>query len=149
MKFQVPQFVEVEDKLFWRLTLKQFIYLAGGAGLAVIIFLTLNRLLAIFIALPVIAFSLALAFYKINNRPFINFVEAATMYFLHDKLYIWRKVDAPITPEKAGSTAEPEQDATTIMPKMHNSKLKDMNWALDTKGAPTEIPTIEKELPKT
>src|SRR3989344_2665997 len=32
MEYQVPQFIEVEDKIIGPLTLKQFIYLAGEAG---------------------------------------------------------------------------------------------------------------------
>ena len=32
MRFQVPQFIEIESKIFGPLTFKQFIYLAGGGG---------------------------------------------------------------------------------------------------------------------
>jgi hypothetical protein len=38
MHYQVPQFIEIEDKIFGPLTLKQFIYLAGGVGLCLIFF---------------------------------------------------------------------------------------------------------------
>ncbi|TSC80302.1 MAG: hypothetical protein G01um101429_152 [Parcubacteria group bacterium Gr01-1014_29] len=31
-QFQVPQFIEVEDKIFGPLTTKQFFYLLGGGG---------------------------------------------------------------------------------------------------------------------
>ena len=37
MQFQVPQFIEVEDKIFGPLTFKQFVYVAGGAGLAYLV----------------------------------------------------------------------------------------------------------------
>ena len=43
MRFQVPQFIEVEDKIFGPLTFKQFVYVTGGVGLAVILFLFLPR----------------------------------------------------------------------------------------------------------
>ncbi len=33
MRFEVPQFIDVEDKIFGPFTFKQFLYLAGGAGL--------------------------------------------------------------------------------------------------------------------
>jgi len=32
MRFEVPQFIEVEDKIFGPFTWKQFIYLMGGEG---------------------------------------------------------------------------------------------------------------------
>ena len=41
MRFEVPQFIEVEDKIFGPFTWKQFIYLAGGAGAAVTLYLML------------------------------------------------------------------------------------------------------------
>jgi hypothetical protein len=34
MQFQVPQFLDVEDKIIGPFTIKQFLYLAGGAGFA-------------------------------------------------------------------------------------------------------------------
>ena len=33
MQFQVPQFLDVEDKIIGPFTIKQFLYLAGGVGL--------------------------------------------------------------------------------------------------------------------
>jgi len=82
MEYQVPQFIDVEDKIFGPFTLRQFIYLAGGAGLCVIIFFTLPFFVAVLLALPVIAFTAALAFYRINNKPFIEIVEAAATFFV-------------------------------------------------------------------
>ncbi|NCT02072.1 PrgI family protein, partial [Candidatus Parcubacteria bacterium] len=38
MRFEVPQFIEVEDKIFGPLTWRQFLYLSGGLGMAVVIF---------------------------------------------------------------------------------------------------------------
>jgi Flp pilus assembly protein TadB len=67
MEYQVPQFIEVEDKIFGPLTLKQFIFVAGGAGLCVTAVLTLH-LIGWIIAIPVAIFSLALAFYKVNSK---------------------------------------------------------------------------------
>ncbi len=137
MKFQVPQFVEVEDKIFWNFTLKQFIYLAGGGGLALVLYLFLPFYIAILLIIPVVAFSLALAFYTFNNRPFIVLVEAATMYFLNSRLYIWRKVQEPVKP-----SANPHDDlsAAGFIPKLSDSKLKDMTWALDAKAKQSENP---------
>jgi hypothetical protein len=48
MRFQVPQFIEVEDKIFGPLTVKQFIYLAGGAGLVFILYHFLPTWISIF-----------------------------------------------------------------------------------------------------
>src|SRR3954468_7224123 len=94
MRFQVPQFIEVEDKIIGPFTLKQFIFMAGGAGLSFLIYTTLPVYLSFPLIFIILAFSAALAFYKINKRfPFIYMVEAATKYFFGSKLYIWRKQD--------------------------------------------------------
>ena len=139
MKFQVPQFVEVEDKLFWKLTLKQFIYVAGGGGMCLIIFLSLPLFIAALLIMPIAGFSLALAFYKYNDRPFISVVESATKYLFNTKLYIWRKVDEPAKPSTA---AAPQEDVSSVfVPKLSDSKLKEMSWALGTKQ--TMEPTHE------
>ena len=78
MRFQVPQFIEVEDKIFGPLTLKQFIYLAGGGGLSFLVYAFLHSLtLSLVPIIAIMAVSAALAFYKVNNKPFVNVVEAA------------------------------------------------------------------------
>ena len=63
MNFQVPQFIEVEDKVVGPLTFKQFIYLAGGAGLAFVFYAMLGWYLGMVPIILVLAFSFALAFY--------------------------------------------------------------------------------------
>jgi len=131
MRFQVPQFIEVESKIFGPLTLKQFIYLLGGAGVIFLLYVVLPFWLMIIFALPVGAFSLALAFYKINNRPFIKVTESALKYFIADNLYLWkkkqRKSDVPQT------KVVKETPPSLYVPKLTESKLKDLSWSLDIK----------------
>ena len=57
MQFQVPQFIEVEDKIFGPLTFKQFIYMGGGLSTAYVFW----HLLPIYIAAPLILASVGLA----------------------------------------------------------------------------------------
>jgi len=130
VRFQVPQFIEVEDKIFGPFTLKQFIYLAGGIALAFIFY----KFLYFWLAIPFIAVSLALgaglAFYKINKKPLIYTVEAAFKFYLKNKLYIWKKIDKPIKRE-----ASKEEDVISglYVPRLSDSKLKDLSWSLDIK----------------
>ena len=141
MQFQVPQFIEVEDKIFGPLTLKQFIYLAGGAGLCFIIYEFINILIAVPLILIVAAFSAAMAFYKVNNKPFINVVESAFKYFFTTKLYIWKKEDRRPDPGKkltadeaaAQAVKDGKNYAGIMVPKISESKLKDLAWSLDIK----------------
>lgn len=144
MQYQLPQFIEVEDKIIGPFTFRQFIYLAGGAGLSYIVFALVQNYLGLpfFISaifpLPIIILALALAFYKVNNRPFIVVLEAAVRFYLGNKLYIWKKETKPITQAKTITDA-----SSVTLPQISGSKLKDLSWNLDIQN--TQNPT-EKEL---
>lgn len=130
MRFQVPQFIEVEDKIFGPLTIKEFIYLAGGTGITIFLVHVLPLYVAILLSAPVIILALALAFYKINGKPFIFTLEAAIKYFFGSKLYLWRKV--PHKKEEMVREEEKGGGASSIyVPRLSDSKLKDLTWSLD------------------
>lgn len=100
MRFEVPQFIDIEDKIFGPLTFKQFIYIAGGGGLSYAVY----KLLPIYFAVPIIlaiaGIAWALAFYKLNNQPFINIAQAFIVFITKNKLYVWKKEPKKITPVK-------------------------------------------------
>ena len=127
MRFQVPQFIEVEDKIFGPLTFKQFVYVAGGIGISVVLFILLPKFIAIIISAPILIFAAALAFYKVNDKPFINVVEAFVKYTLTSKLYIWKKEEK--VPE-AKKTLEKKEIEQVYVPKLSDSKLKELTWSL-------------------
>lgn len=147
MEYQVPQFIDVEDKIFGPLTFKQFIYVAGGAGLCIILVLYLPRLLGILLAIPVAAFSAALAFYKVNNKSFTDMLEAGMKFYINDRLYIWKKMEKTDAP-----TAITVEAPVVVREKLgiSGSRLHDLAWSLDIKdhqssSSPDEtVPTTFK-----
>ncbi len=143
MQFQVPQFIEVEDRIFGPLTLKQFLYLGGGVGGSVAIwFLVPSKIIAVILIAPLVAFALALAFYKINGKPFIDVVQSAFYYFLGGKLYLWDKKTK--IPTKTGEEISQAKSAL-IVPKISESKLKDLTWSLDIKETLNPVTRDEKK----
>ena len=127
MRHQVPQFIEVKDKIFGPLTFKQFVYLVGAGGFLFLSIRMLPLFIALIVALPVVALGLALAFYKVNGMPFIFTLEAAFKYFIGGKLYIWKK-------EAKEKEKEVEKKETQVyIPKLSSSKLSDLSWELDIK----------------
>ncbi len=132
MRFQVPQFIEMEDKIFGPLTFKQFIYLVGGGGGVFILYALLPLFLAIILGIPVAVFSLALAFYKVNDQPFIKVVENAFYYFTSSKLYLWKKKETMISPVLTAEKTE-ESPSPMYMPRLTKNKLEDLAWSLDIK----------------
>jgi len=91
MRFEVPQFIDVEDKIFGPLTFKQFLYLVGNAALAYVSYKFLPTPFWIPVSLFFIAFGLALAFYKLDNRPFLEVAQSWLAYEFKNKLYIWKR----------------------------------------------------------
>jgi PrgI family protein len=134
MRFQVPQFIEVEDKIFGPLTIKQFIFMVGGGGLSFLVYIFLNNLFLSLVPIIIImAISTAFAFYRVNNRPFINVVESAFNYFRGNKLYIWKKEDKPRASDTISAVQDAKKYASLMVPKIADSKLKDLAWSLDIK----------------
>lgn len=132
MQFQVPQFIEVEDKIFGPLTFRQFVYIAGGAGAAYLLWRALPILIAAPLILAIGGFAAALAFFQYNGRPFILGIENAFFYFIKTKLYLWSnenkpKKATPKTPLPAASAAD------VYVPKLSESKLHELAWSLDIK----------------
>jgi hypothetical protein len=127
-EYQVPQFIEVEDKIFGPLSLKQFVYVAGGIGLCVIILLTLPLVVGILLALPVALLSGGLAFYKINNKNLVDIIEAAMNFYAKDRLYLWKKEEPK---EAAPTPAAPAPQREKLV--LTQGKLRDLAWSLDIK----------------
>ena len=133
MKFQVPQFIEMEDKIFGPLSFKEFIYLVGGAGFSYIIYRFVDPfLLALILILPVLGFSFLLAFYKVNNKPFIEVLQSGLKYFIGNKLYIWKKENKPV-PTKEVDVSIKSGPALNV-PSVRQSKLSSLNFNLDVKN---------------
>jgi len=129
MQFKVPQFIDVEDKIFGPFTFKQFVYLTGGAGLSYLLFRLLPLFFAIIAIAPVITLSLALTFYKINDRPFIDTLQAAFAFLFKNKLYLWKKRKPKPAPQKKVVEEKPKEEIPKV--KLTESKLKDLSWSLD------------------
>jgi hypothetical protein len=130
MEYQVPQFIEIEDKIFGPLSLKQFIYVAGGIGLCVVILLYLPLYLGVLLALPVALLSLGLAFYKINNKNLVDMMEAAVNFYTKDRLYLWKKGQHEAAPVEVAPAAPREKLGLT------QGRLKELAWSLDIKDQP-------------
>ncbi|PIP55665.1 MAG: hypothetical protein COX06_02045 [Candidatus Zambryskibacteria bacterium CG22_combo_CG10-13_8_21_14_all_42_17] len=81
-----------------------------------------------------------LAFYKINGKPFVNIVEAFVKYTITSKLYIWKKIDKPRTATDQKDAPKPVEQVH--VPKLSESKLKELTWNLDVKSK--ENPIMEE-----
>ncbi len=90
MQFQVPQFIETEDKVIGPLTLKQFGYLAAAGALSVIFFLLLKLWLWILLTTICGGIAVMFAFVPINGRPMTTFIRALFDNLWRPKVYIFK-----------------------------------------------------------
>jgi hypothetical protein len=134
MQFQVPQFIETEDRIIGPLTLKQFGFIAVGFGISLFLFYFLNLWLWIFLILIVNTITISFAFVKINGIPLPQVTMAALSYFWKPKFYLWKKIEAP--------APKIEKAAKTIAIEEKKNPLSDIWQRLLTSKTP--IPTREK-----
>jgi len=129
MQFKVPQFLEIEDKIFGPFTFRQF------AGICYILFKLLGIWLGAIPILAIAGLSAALIFYRPNGEPFINMIEAGLKYAMQNKLYIWKRHQIKIKnkqQQEIKATAELKRETMNQSGiKLSGSKLRDLAWSLD------------------
>ncbi|MEM9336741.1 MAG: PrgI family protein [Patescibacteria group bacterium] len=116
MRFEVPQFIDIENKIFGPLTWRQFVWLGGGVGLAVVLFLTTPFLVFALLGVPIAILGAALSFYPVNNRPFSFFLEAFYSYTVGAKQYQWRQKQIGVYTQTIDRGQSAQQPHTEIRP---------------------------------
>ncbi len=121
MRFEVPQFIEIEDKIFGPLTWRQFLYLGGGGGMGAVLFFTTPFIVFLIFGLPLALLAGALAFYPVNSRPFSFFLEAIIGYVRRQKLYLWKKEQGEVHKHQFAPSQIPDQPLPAINPANKNN----------------------------
>lgn len=138
MAVKIPQNIEREDKLVGPLTLKQFLYVLGGAGLIFVAYQAYTQGYLFAHEFFIIAFlsgglAVALAFVKINGRPFMIFIGNVFAYWFSKKTHLWQKQDkmnapADIRIERTTESVPAKTD------EIQKSELEKLATVLDTSG---------------
>lgn len=133
MKFRVPQFIDMEDKIIGPFTLKQFGYMVGAGGVSFIIWTFIPiHFLAVLIIAPVAGLFLALAFVKYNNRSFGEFLESAFMYYTGAKIYTWKQPSPEVTTQETHiDQIVADTTKQMIISKTDRDRIHDLSLGLD------------------
>ncbi|HEY5221282.1 MAG TPA: PrgI family protein [Candidatus Paceibacterota bacterium] len=99
MQYQVPQFIETEDKVVGPFSLRQFAFVGAAALISGICYFILQTWLFAIVALVLLGGALALSFIKINGRPLIKVITSAFNFYWKPQLYIW-KPDHPVVTQQ-------------------------------------------------
>lgn len=133
MQFQVPQFLDVEDKIIGPFTLKQFLFAGGGFGLAYMFYRFIPWItIALLPMITSVAIGLLLGFYKFHGRPFIHAVEAGFYFLLSKRLYVWKRV--PKKEEMDLSNFKSTKHLRGLAAAATPSKLDSTAWMIDMKS---------------
>lgn len=145
MQYQVPQFIDAEDKIIGPLSLKQFFYLVGAAGLSFLLYFTAAGWLWITLSMPILILGLALAFIKPNGRPFERFLGATLSFYWKPQEYLWQPetVSMPKTAETMRSVAGTGFSLENILSGL---ALKNIRQNVETKPQNSQTAQRLKEL---
>jgi len=91
MRFQVPQFVDIEDRIIGPLTLKMFAYYAIAGLVLVPLYVLLDLSLFITLALPILGIAALFAHVRLQGQPFITIVSHAAQFYVSPRAYLWRR----------------------------------------------------------
>lgn len=108
MQFQVPQFIETEDKIIGPLSLRQFLFLAAGFGCGFIFYFLVQLWLWIALMIFFVGGSAALAFVNVNGKTLAKVLSSAATFYWNPRTYVWqpKQPALPKTSENIGPTKE-------------------------------------------
>jgi len=129
MQFNVPQFIDIEDKIVGPLTAKQLGWLAAGGAILLIMFTQLDTSAFVLSVFIVGGSTGALAFYRPYNQPLIKFIFSSITYVFRPKMYIWRRISRGIENLKHGRDKKKEKAA--IHKTVSNAKIEEIGKLLD------------------
>lgn len=95
MLINVPQYIDVEDKIAGPLTAKQLGWVIGLGVILLIMWNVFSKILFFIVGIPLAIVFLAMAFFKPYGQPLGSFVIFGIMYFFRPKVYFWQR-----TPQK-------------------------------------------------
>ena len=96
MRFQVPQFIETEEKIVGPFTLRQFFWVGGAGTIVFVLFIGFGFLATFIVGIPVAGIALLMGFYKVQDIPLSTYAFNAIKYLFGPKrLYYKQEDNAP------------------------------------------------------
>lgn len=129
MQFNVPQFVNVEDKIAGPLTWKQLLWMIGMGAALMTLFSIFETGFALVVGVPVALLFIALAFYKPNGFPLTNFIFHGVLFLFRPKVAVWERPvkKLPAFTPTAVTTQKPPAEKKMLT----DEKLKELARILD------------------
>lgn len=124
IKFFVPKFISIEDKLAGILTFKQLFALLGAFLISFFVF-KVNKIFGIIIGIILFGLAILFTFVKINGKLFIYSLPKILDNF-RSKKYVWKKIEK--TSYKEIEIPE-EKEFKISLPNIFSKRKKSVNTA--------------------
>ena len=134
-QFVVPQFIDVEDKIFGPVTTRQFVILLSAGLILFVVFKLADLTLFIFLAALIGGFALVLAFVKINGQSFHYFLLNIVQTVRRPSRRVWYKSftkNELVESIKSGKVEMVE--AVKEIPRMSYNRIRDLSLIVNTGG---------------
>jgi len=147
MLINVPQYIDVEDKIVGPLTGKQLGWILVLGVLLMVLWNMVPGPVFFILGLPLTVLFVALAFYRPYGQPLGSFVIFGVMYFFRPKIYVWKR--SPM--QEVKNAPQKIKTVEDIIPDKHISSqsLRELAGLLDSEGqnSNTELEKILKNVP--
>jgi len=98
-QFQVPQFIDVEDRILGSITMRQFFIMLIPLVVGGIFYFILDLWLTAILLIPTTIITAVFAFYKPNGLRFSKFLGSFIAYTFKPRLYVWKQEEKTRTLE--------------------------------------------------
>ena len=134
-RFVVPQFIDVEDKIFGPITTRQFVIMLVAGLILFVAFKLADTPLFIFLAATIGGFALILAFVKINGQPFHLFILNIVQTLRRPSLRIWNKLYNSKELDELRRVVKVEvAEPSTSVPRLSYNRIRDLSLVVNTGG---------------
>jgi len=128
MLFNVPQFINVEDKIVGPFTGRQLLWMFGLGAVLLVLWNILEKTYFLFVGTVVSLVFAAFAFYRPYNQPLIKFITSAVLFLIRPRIYFWER------DVETKTSARPVSDKSSV----DNANKKNIT--------PEELKTLAKML---
>ena len=137
MHVNVPQFIDIEDKIAFGLTAKQLLWMGGMGATLLVTYNLFDQQAFYFIGIFVVIIFSALAFWRPQGVPLVSFIGFVIQYYLKPRNYLWKRVfrASDLAIQKAAHNVQMGKTEAPVEAKkaLPQSQLRKIAWMLDTK----------------
>jgi hypothetical protein len=134
MKSNVPQFIDIEDKIAFQLTAKQLGWFALGGVLIFFAWTFFDNSSFIAWSIIIVLLSSAFAFYRPAGISLVEFIKFGFLHIIRPKIYVWRIEDAGLGQKPKPSKKNKEKDRKKGKKSKELEDLDEIIEMLDSQG---------------